>query len=78
MAYGPDHESKGWQLAVEVAGWLSLAGLLAVGFTGLYGGQLRGGDAQPAGVGYLLAGGLAFGTVLALVLRPRPPGKPPT
>ena len=78
MAYGPDYDSKGWQWLIEVAGWLSLAGLLAVGFTGVYAGQVRGGDPQPAGAAYLLVGGLAFGTILALVLRRRPPGRPPT
>jgi hypothetical protein len=56
-----------------LAGWLSFAGLLAVGLVGLVRGTSQG-DQQLAGAVYLLVSGLAFGTVLTLVLRRGPTG----
>jgi hypothetical protein len=55
---------------INVAGWLSLAGLLATGAIGLAGGAIRD-TKEPHWVGaaYLLIGGLAFGAVLILILR---------
>jgi hypothetical protein len=69
MASGRD-PNRGW--FINMMGWFSFLGLFATGVVGLIGGIVRSEVAGFAGALYLLIGGLAFGVVLALVLRRGP------
>jgi hypothetical protein len=66
MTNDPQHDQPGW--VANLLGWLSFIGLFSIGVIGASGANHPGGPSLIGAV-YLVIGGLAFLTILLLVLR---------